>query len=210
MRKAVPRNLLHDAASKGDLNAVKVQLENGALIDEKDKYGYSALSLTVHEKHLTCARLLLERKADPNTRDEMHHTPLMVAAGDGNKSLMELLITNGANVNAVAKTGCTALHIAADHFAYEQGPYENILFLLMHGAESYPDNLGHTPRIIVASGTDQSLATIFDEANVAKLRESVKRLPGSTLGEDSLISDSTFQPRTGIDDVQTRQGCKNK
>lgn len=58
------------------------------------------------------ARWLLEHGADVNTPDGAGETPLMTAAGSAEPGLVELLLSQGADVAAQCKTGCTALHLA--------------------------------------------------------------------------------------------------
>ncbi len=58
------------------------------------------------------ARWLLEHGADVNKADDAGETPLMTAAGSAEPDLVELLLSQGADVAAQCKTGCTALHLA--------------------------------------------------------------------------------------------------
>ena len=58
------------------------------------------------------ARWLLEHGADVNKADDAGETPLMTAAGSAEPDLVEVLLSQGADVAAQCKTGCTALHLA--------------------------------------------------------------------------------------------------
>ncbi len=56
---------------------------------------------------------LADKGADINARDNNGSTPLIEAASDGNKDLVESLLAKGADVNARDKSGCTPLMWAA-------------------------------------------------------------------------------------------------
>ena len=75
-----------------------------------------------------------------NSKDESGYTPLILAAGMGNKDLCEVLIASGANLEAKGEHG-TALHEAAI------GNHKDIVELLISkGANvNAKDNSGNTP-----------------------------------------------------------------
>ena len=101
------------------------------------------------------AKLLIDKGADINARDDESLTPLIWAIIRGKKGLAELLIENCANVDlALEKTsvgagegmtpwvkGTTPLHFAAD-----SGDSEMVKLLLASGAKANPRNArGQTP-----------------------------------------------------------------
>jgi ankyrin repeat protein len=57
-------------------------------------------------------RLLLERGADPNARQQMDYTPLHGAASRGDVDLAKLLLTHGAQRDAKASDGMTPADVA--------------------------------------------------------------------------------------------------
>lgn len=68
----------------------------------------------VSPQSLETIRLILKAGANPNDRDRGNGTTvLMVAAGHGNKELVELLLQQGANAKAANAYGQNALHYAA-------------------------------------------------------------------------------------------------
>ena len=74
---------IHDAAEDGDLAGVQAELDKGVDVNAKDE------------------------------NDEAGWTPLHRAAQKGHKEITELLIANGADVNAEEEDGWTPLHYAA-------------------------------------------------------------------------------------------------
>ncbi|KAI9924577.1 hypothetical protein MW887_006850 [Aspergillus wentii] len=62
------------------------------------------------------AKRLIEQGADVNAQENyLGITPLHCAAHRGNEEMVELLLSNKANINAICKEGNTALHMAAQH-----------------------------------------------------------------------------------------------
>ncbi|XP_036896021.1 ankyrin repeat domain-containing protein 27 isoform X3 [Sturnira hondurensis] len=93
-----------------------------------------------------CEKLVSGRLNDPSvvtpfSRDDRGHTPLHVAALCGQASLIDLLVSRGAVVNATDYHGSTPLHLAC------QKGYQSVTLLLLHykaGADAQ-DNSGNTP-----------------------------------------------------------------
>ena len=59
-----------------------------------------------------CAKLLLEKGADPNFPDYNKKSPLCIAAATGGDRCIELLLHHGANIHLVDHKGSTSLHQA--------------------------------------------------------------------------------------------------
>lgn len=66
-------------------------------------------------KELFAEGLVIQRRADPNSRNAQLETPLHRAVEKGMRGLMDALLANGASVLARAANGETALHLAALH-----------------------------------------------------------------------------------------------
>nr|XP_045009870.1 ankyrin repeat domain-containing protein 27 isoform X2 [Jaculus jaculus] len=93
-----------------------------------------------------CEKLVSGRLNDPSvvtpfSRDDRGHTPLHVAALCGQASLIDLLVSKGAGVNATDYHGSTPLHLAC------QRGYQSATLLLLHHKASpeAQDNNGNTP-----------------------------------------------------------------
>jgi ankyrin repeat protein len=132
---------IHEAAKAGDAQKVRVLLDaDPALAGAKDGSGRTPLIIAAAWSHaepqetspylagigeygeklqaqylmpVEVAKLLLAAKADVTARDNEDYTALHWAALRGNKALAELLLANGAEVNAADKTFlATPLHLA--------------------------------------------------------------------------------------------------
>jgi ankyrin repeat protein len=102
------------ATYKVDHDLVKALLKAGAKPNVTNKYGSSPLAEAVKLGDIDLVRMLLDAKADPDSPNQDGQTALMLAAAIGSKPISELLISRGANVNAVENfRGQTALMWAA-------------------------------------------------------------------------------------------------
>ena len=116
---------IHDAAKKGNIEAVKQHLAAGTDVNGNDKYGSTPLLLAVINSHkgktsmvttiyVDIVELLIAKGADVNAKgDQFGNTSLHFAAGGGHKEIVELLIANGADVNFTNPFNLTALDQAS-------------------------------------------------------------------------------------------------
>ncbi|XP_037675227.1 ankyrin repeat domain-containing protein 27 isoform X4 [Choloepus didactylus] len=93
-----------------------------------------------------CEKLVSGKLNDPSvvtpfSRDDRGHTPLHVAALCGQASLIDLLVSKGAVVNATDYHGSTPLHLAC------QKGCQSVTLLLLHykASAEVQDNNGNTP-----------------------------------------------------------------
>ena len=154
---------IHNAASGGDIEAVKQHLTAGTDANVKGGLGNFSTPLTVATMngHSEIAKLLIAKGVDINAPDKGGWTPLHFAAWDDNKEITELLIAKGADVNAKNKDEETVLHVVGN------GNKEIVKLLIAKGVDvNAKDNLGrtflHTPAImnkelvelLIAEGAD--------------------------------------------------------
>ncbi len=129
----LPRACRPDVSSN-ELHRVTVLLDYGASVDDRGRYGHTALHYAVRGGKLPLIKLLLARGADVHALDEDGLTPLSHLSKTRSKAdpipVMELLAASGANVNAPDEAGGTLLM----HFA-RQGKAEPVQWLLAHGAD---------------------------------------------------------------------------
>lgn len=105
---------LMNFAHAGDVGGVKELVAAGDAIDEKDKYGWTALRYSVRNGNLDVAAALLECGADANVASDSGRTPLMSAAENGLLEMVELLIGDGgADIMQHDEKGRTAFDMAS-------------------------------------------------------------------------------------------------
>ncbi len=123
----------HDAAAAGDLAGVRALLEaDPTLLESKGSNGYTPLHRACLAKQVAVAKLLLDKGANVNARDDYQFTPLHRASGvpEQDLVLLQSLIDKGSDVNAQGYNGLTPLHWAAF-----KGGFRVAKLLLDHGAD---------------------------------------------------------------------------
>jgi ankyrin repeat protein len=182
------------AAFMGHLDATRVLLDHGANL-HLTKSKTSAVLWTASRGHVEIMRLLLEHgtnpeiledgplhiasccgqaddlqlllqhKADVNSKDSESRTPLHCASTVGHVNVVQLLLEHGAEVNALTKTHDTPMYLASLH-----GRFDVVRLLLGHKADVHfrgqdcltPYQIaklrGHTEvgRLLVEHGADKT------------------------------------------------------
>ena len=153
---------LFEAASTGQLAAVRARLEAGSEIDDHSDDGYTALHFAAYFGRLEVARMLLERGADPNcvAQNASRVTPLHSAVAGRHRDLAGLLLALGSSANAVQQGGWSPLHAAA-----QNGDEAIVGLLLLRGADATrPADNGRTPVDLAVEGGHAALAELLREA----------------------------------------------
>ena len=130
---------IHVAVNTGNLDIVKLLLDKGAKINDKDMNDYSPIhhaanrkknhnSMEINAKLIDIANLLIDRGANLNVNSNSDDTPLDLAARNGDLEMVELLINKGANLRYSEK---------ALHHASENGHLPMVKYLVEKG---YPVN----------------------------------------------------------------------
>ena len=152
-----PEISIHDAAMKGNIEAVKQHLAAGWDVNAKNKSGYTALH---HAKTKEIVELLIAKGADINAKADYGETPLYSAIIHGHTEITELLIAKGADVNA---------------------KYKHLLGTPLHAAVF--DDLSEIAELLIAAGADVNAIT--DEGDSVldwNYAEESRREPEKKLG----------------------------
>ncbi|KAN0137681.1 Ankyrin repeat-containing domain protein [Lactarius tabidus] len=136
---------------EGKSVVMRLLLDYGANADLYDKRRNTPLHFAASEGHLEVARMLLERGADVNSKNDEGLTPLQRASQiqqEGKSDIMRLLLDYGANANVYDKRRNTPLHFAAS-----EGHLEVVRMLLELGADVNSKNeKGLTPLLQALQG----------------------------------------------------------
>ncbi|KAM7464468.1 hypothetical protein LguiA_032589 [Lonicera macranthoides] len=123
---------LHSAASSGNVEIVEILLSTGADVNLKNDGGRTPLHYAASKGWIKIAEILLQHDAKLNLKDK--------ASSTGSSAMCELLIEEGAEVDAVDRAGQTPLMSAVicDN-------KEVALLLIRHGADvDVEDKEGYT------------------------------------------------------------------
>lgn len=109
------------AAHNGHVEAVKVLIAAGADIHAKSPQGWTALAKAAYNGetergYVDVVEVLHDAGASLDDRIFFGITPLMLAAGGGDASVVEWLINHGADVLAMNDSGRTARMMASEKF----------------------------------------------------------------------------------------------
>ncbi len=122
---------LVEAAKRGDKEAVRSLLKEGADVNMPHGDGATALAWAAHRNDLETAELLLRAGANANAANDYGVTPLSLACAQGNAAMVEKLLDAGADPNAALLSGETALMAAVN-----RGSVGAVKLLLAHGADA--------------------------------------------------------------------------
>ncbi|KAL8846507.1 MAG: hypothetical protein Q9221_008410 [Calogaya cf. arnoldii] len=106
---------LHLAAMRGHYGVVEQLLQEHARVDELGPNDETPLRIASDKGYTDFVELLIRAKAKVNTRDRKGmSTPLHKAAAHGNEAMVDLLIKNGAHMEAKDKELMTPIHYACE------------------------------------------------------------------------------------------------
>ncbi len=122
------RTVLHVAVNRDNPDAVKLLIEHGADPNAQSKRGVTPLHLAADNAVL--ARLLIEHGARVDLLDEKGRSPLHSAARVGNKEVVQLLISFGADIGGAPRTPQSPSGYSPALAALENRQIEMAKFLL--------------------------------------------------------------------------------
>jgi uncharacterized protein len=145
--------VLMTASRTGRLDAVRVLVEAGADVNAKEpRRGQTALLWAAAEGHATVVEYLIGRGADFRTRLGSGYTPFLMAAREGKRAVLAVLLKAGVDVNEITEippkaarvTGAPRPGTTALHLAVTAGHFELASWLLDQGANPNADLNGWT------------------------------------------------------------------
>ena len=162
-----------DAAMRGDVEAVRALLRQGADANEAQGDGMTGLHWAAQRGDLEMAELLITAGANVHAGTRIgRYTPLHLASRAGSAPLAQALLEAGSDVHAVTtNSGVTPLHLAA-----ESGGADAIRVLLGHGGDV---NAGEgawdqTPLIFAAAhNRPEAIRTLLELGADASVAERV-------------------------------------
>ena len=150
-----------DAAKRGDVEAVRELLRQGADPNAAQNDGMTALHWAAADNDAEIARTLLYAGATVRATTRLGgYTPLHLASRSGHAEVARILLDAGADANAVTSTGVTAMHFAADADAAQV-----VAALAAHGGhvDARDGFSERTPLMFAAvRGADAALEAILD------------------------------------------------
>ncbi|XP_064647015.1 serine/threonine-protein phosphatase 6 regulatory ankyrin repeat subunit B-like, partial [Lineus longissimus] len=147
------------AAEGGNIDVVRLLIENKADVHATDNEGRSPLSYAAQGGNIDVVRLLIENKADVHATDNEGRSPLSYAAEGGNIDVVRLLIENKADVHATDKKGSSPLSYAA-----RGGNIDVVRLLIENKADVHAtDNEGRSPLSYAARGGNIDVVRLLIE-----------------------------------------------
>jgi ankyrin repeat protein len=146
---APPEAPVADAAMKGDREAVRALVRQGADVNAPQGDGMTALHWAALNGDVEIADMLVHAGANLEAVTRIGaHRPLHVASRQGNSPVVALLLKAGANAKALTSNGVSALHYAAG-----AGATEAVVALLDAGVDPNVTEpaWSHTPLMIAAA-----------------------------------------------------------
>ncbi|MDX1392739.1 MAG: ankyrin repeat domain-containing protein [Gemmatimonadota bacterium] len=167
---AAPESPVADAAERGDLDAVRALLVQGADVNAAQGDGMSALHWASMSGSVEMVDVLLYAGANTEATTRLGaYTPLHLASRYGQADAVAALLEGGAKADASSTTGSRPLHFAA-----ASGVAEAVATLIDHGAsiDAAEAANGQTPlmfaaaagridaaRVLIERGADLSVAS---------------------------------------------------
>lgn len=174
-------NPLIEAAHQNDLSKIEALIQDGALVNEANRYGVTPLSLACQNGNGKMVEQLLKAGADVNQALPGDESPLHTASRTGKLDCVKLLVAAGAGINAREHRDQTPLMWAA-----ADGHVDVVRFLLEKGAEfKKPLDSGYTPLLFAVRQGHGDVVKILIEKGAgvneaAKVKRGRKRMSNGT------------------------------
>ena len=162
------------AASRGNVDAMRLLIEKKADVSAKNAAGGTALMAAASTGRPDAVRLLLAKGADPNARTKRNESALADAATAGNEEVVRLLLDAGAAVNVQDIRGYSPLGYAAGS---DSVPVGVVKLLLAKGADVNARGDDETPAMLAVKRGDTEVARTLGASESERKRLGVAELP---------------------------------
>ncbi len=156
---------LHWASGNGNVEMVKILIDNGANVNAQEKSGYTPLHFAAGKGFNDVISVLVKSGADINKPAADNSTPLHFSAECDQTGSVNLLVKLSANVNAQESSGKRVLHIISKS---KSDSTETVFLLIKAGADvnaldteentalhySLAAKSGPNSKMLLASGAD--------------------------------------------------------
>ena len=150
------------AGWSGDIECLKILLNNGADINAQNRHGYSPIHWASIRGNTKALNFLITEGADLQIKDSQGGSPLHWAVSGEQEKCIQILLEAGANIDAMNNRGETALHFAAT----EMDGLVPIIEILIHaGADWKIESKYPRPQQLQAS-----VAEVSEETPVTALQ----------------------------------------
>ncbi|RSZ58014.1 hypothetical protein HF313_23425 [Massilia atriviolacea] len=194
---------LHWAAMQGDLDIVKLLVEQGgAKVNVKGNHNFiiretkTPLYMAIEEGHADVARYLVQRGADLDAlNDQSNRTAVHAAAGRGDAALLRFLLERGASPNGVNRDPART---SADFFTFPLANAANaevVDVLIASGADLHAEN-SHwmrphgALRSLVGLVDKQDLETAWGRGRLLAIEALLRHGASLTDGAGQVIDDA--------------------
>jgi ankyrin repeat protein len=159
-------SLLHIAACNDYYDIIRILVQNGALLEERDGHEKTALHLAICSGSRKAIQELIELGANINSIAH-GYSCLHLAATFYYEGVITYLIQNGCSLQSkTTTTGRTALHVAVYY-----GNLESAKELLQNGANIYEtDNKGNST-IDIANKSKTTMMNLVNEYTIPDIKE---------------------------------------
>ncbi len=191
------------AARENGIDTVKVLLEHNALVNQQSGEGHTALLAAVQNAHVEISKLLIAHGADVNLSNDRGWNPLYMAVKmrslekgtmpnpivdmDGMFDVIELLVQNGADVNARLRADTEVHNAIRSTWLEETGatPFlraalcadlKVMKYLLAHGADPLIAATDGTTALMALAGVGYTKGFMKDVGPIEESLEAMKLL----------------------------------
>ena len=163
---------IFEAARKGNIGRIEELLANGAGVNQRDNFGFTALHFAAGYGHEAVVTRLIELGAGVNQANKFGFTALHCAAMNGHENTIRVLIEADADINQQDNRGETALHSAA-----RNGHENAIRGLIEAGADMNQTTYKGKTAVDLATAFNQPTTVALLNDYIQRMEQARQRVP---------------------------------